>query len=261
MKESLFSLQGKSVLITGAVGYLGREICFGLAESGAHVLVNSRSETKAQELVNQLTLKGFSAEAAVFDVTVHKQVDAFFETYSGPLHVIINNAYAGSGGTIETSTSEQYTSAYAITIESAHHLFQRALPCLRSAVKECGDASVINIASMYGKVSPNLGLYSTPEGSNPPFYGVAKAALIQWTKYGACEFGKEGIRFNSISPGPFPNLNNNDPDFVQSLADKVPLQRVGNASELQGPVVFLASSASSFVNGADIAADGGWTAW
>jgi NAD(P)-dependent dehydrogenase (short-subunit alcohol dehydrogenase family) len=261
VKDSLFTIQGKSALVTGAAGYLGREICFGLAESGAHILVNSRSDKKAQELVNQLTLKGLSAEAAVFDVTVKKQVDDFFERYSGQLHVIINNAYAGIGGTIETSTSEQYTSAYEITVESAHYLFQTALPYLRSAVKECGYASVINIASMYGKVSPNLSLYSTPEGSNPPFYGVAKAALIQWTKYGACEFGKEGIRFNSISPGPFPNIGNNDSEFVKSLAKKVPLKRVGSAPELKGPVVFLASSASSFVNGADIAVDGGWTAW
>ncbi|WP_028834549.1 MULTISPECIES: SDR family NAD(P)-dependent oxidoreductase [unclassified Pseudoalteromonas] len=261
MRDCLFSLQGKSVLVTGAAGHLGREICFGLAESGANVLVNSRSKKKAQKLVEQLTQKGFSAELAVFDVTLKNQVDAFFTGYTGKLHVIINNAYTGAGGTIETSTAKQYTFAYSITLESAHYLFQHSLPYLRAAVKECGYASVINIASMYGKVSPDLRLYSSAEGTNPPFYGVAKAALIQWTKYGACEFGREGIRFNSISPGPFPNLCTNDSEFIESLVKKVPLNRVGLAAELKGPVIFLASSASSFVNGADIAVDGGWTIW
>ncbi|MCW1889671.1 SDR family NAD(P)-dependent oxidoreductase [Vibrio chagasii] len=124
MKDSLFSLQGKSVLITGAVGYLGR-ICFGLAESGAHVLVNSRSEIKAQELVNQLTLKSSALKPLCLTLPFTSKSMPSLKLTPGPLHVIINNAYAGSGGTIETSTSEQYTSAYAITIESAHHLFQR----------------------------------------------------------------------------------------------------------------------------------------
>ncbi|MCZ8497608.1 SDR family NAD(P)-dependent oxidoreductase [Vibrio lentus] len=178
MKDSLFSLQGKSVLITGAVGYL-EEICFGLAESGAHVLVNSHSRSKRPgKLVNQLTLKGFSAEAAVFDVTVHKQVDSFFERYSGPLHVIINNAYAGVGGTIETSTSEQYTSAYAITIESAHHLFQRALPCFKGLpLKSAVTHPLLTSHRCTVKVSPNLGLYSTPEGFESAILWSGKSGL------------------------------------------------------------------------------------
>src|SRR5258707_3109708 len=93
-----------------------------------------------------------------------------------------------------------------------------------------------------------------PQPTNPPFYGAAKAALLQWTRYAACEFGPEGIRVNSISPGPFPSesVQKSNPAFIDRLSNKVPMGRIGRADEIRGPTLFLASSASSFVNGANI---------
>jgi NAD(P)-dependent dehydrogenase (short-subunit alcohol dehydrogenase family) len=98
---------------------------------------------------------------------------------------------------------------------------------------------------------------------NPPFYGAAKAALLQWTRYAASEFGKEGIRVNAVSPGPFPSLAMKaaNPDFIEALAAKVRMGRIGASDEIKGPMLFLASSAASFVNGANIVVDGGWTCW
>ena len=179
------------------------------------------------------------------------------------MHCLINNAYDGSGGTIECSSAEAYTKSFDVGLISAHRLIVASLSGLRSSVKEIGDASVINIASMYGMVSPDLQIYDTAEGSNPPFYGVTKAALIQWTRYAACEFGPEGIRVNSISPGAFPSqsVQEKDPDFIKRLERKIPMGRIGQAEEVCGSVVFLASKASGYVNGANIAVDGGWTAW
>lgn len=261
MTNNEFDMSGITVLVTGATGYLGKEISLGLAASGANVLINSRSQKRANALVDELLSLGFKAEPAVFDVSNTVQVFNFFEHYNGSLSVIINNAYYGSGGTIEHSTATDFKLAYEVTVESANTLFQRALPLLRQSVQKHGYASVVSIASMYGKVTPDLRIYATAEGCNPPFYGAAKAALIQWSKYGACEFGKEGIRFNTISPGPFPNLEHNNSEFIEVLSSKVPMGRVGKADEMKGPVVFLASKASSFVNGSDIAVDGGWTTW
>lgn len=262
MSLNIFNLTGKVALVTGATGYLGREICIGLAESGAHVLVNSRNAQRALEFVNYLIGMGYSAESAVFDVCLDDEVKSFFEVWEDKsIDIIINNAYAGKGGTIETSTSQEYISAFEISITATHNLIVNALPNLRRAVRDNGYSSIINIASMYGMVSPNLKMYSTAEGSNPPFYGAAKAALIQLTKYAACEFGKEGIRVNSVSPGPFPNTVNNNEEFIEALSNKVPMGRIGQAAELKGPIVFLASSASSYVNGTNLVLDGGWTAW
>lgn len=259
-----FSLTGKSILITGATGHLGQAMSWALARAGAHVLINSRRDNNCLELVTAINDGGLMAESAVFDVTDEKAVEQYFAQRTGMrLNGLINNAYAGVGGTIETATSEDYHHSYEMTVTCSHRLLTHALTGLRLAVTHGEEASVINIASMYGVVSPDLRVYETAQGSNPPFYGASKAALIQWTRYAACEFGGEGIRVNSISPGPFPSdyVQKNSPEFVERLINKVPLRRIGHPSELGGAVVFLSSSASSFMNGANLPVDGGWTAW
>lgn len=260
----LFDVKGKVALITGATGYLGTAIAVGLAEAGAHVLINSRSRERCDELVTKLRNEGHSAEAAVFDVTKPQEIERYFALDKGAtLNILINNAYVGGAGNIELSDSDGYLSSYQVTMLAAHNLFKAALPALRRAAQEKGDASVINIASMYALVSPDQRIYDSPEGANPPYYGVAKAGLLQWTRYAACEFGKENIRVNAISPGPFPSaaVRQKSPEFIEKLAQKVPMGRIGVDEEIKGPVLFLASPASSYVNGSNIVVDGGWTCW
>lgn len=259
-----FSLREKTVLVTGASGYLGSAMSRVLGEAGAHVLVNSRSAARGHELTKWLRDIGCSAESAVFDVTDHAAVATFFSARKHmPLDVLINNAYLGGAGNIELAAAQSYAGSYEVTVLAAHNLVKTALPALRLAVEKNGDASVINLASMYAMVSPDQRIYDGPGAVNPPFYGAAKAALLQWTRYAACEFGPEGIRVNSISPGPFPSeaVQTFNPEFIQKLVKKVPMARIGRPDEVAGPVLFLASSASSYVNGANIVVDGGWTCW
>lgn len=260
----LFSVKGKTALITGATGYLGSAMAFALAEAGAHILVNSRFQDRSDALVKSLVDSSYSAESAVFDVTNQQDIDRFFLSLQGKaLHILINNAYVGGVGNIELSKAEAYTDSYSVTLLAAHNLLRAALPALRLAVQQVGDASVINLASMYAMVSPDQRIYNSASEVNPPFYGVAKAALLQWTRYAACEFGAEGIRVNSMSPGPFPSTSAqaSNPEFIDKLANKVPLGRIGLSDEIKGPALFLASSASSFVNGSNLVVDGGWTCW
>jgi NAD(P)-dependent dehydrogenase (short-subunit alcohol dehydrogenase family) len=260
----MFSLSGKRAIVTGATGHLGLQIAQTLAEAGAHVLVNGRDAERVHALVEQLSIRKLSAEAAVFDVTDATAVEAYFATRPvEPLHVIINNAYSGSAGNVERSGEESYRTSFEISVVAVQHLFRRSLGRLRAAVAADGLASVINIASMYATVSPDQRIYDSGESANPPFYGAAKAALLQWTRYAACEFGKEGIRINAISPGPFPSgrVARENPAFVARLADRVPMGRVGRAEEISGPVLFLATGAASYVNGTNLVVDGGWTSW
>lgn len=266
MKNSLelFSLKGQVALITGATGYLGSEIAFALAEAGAHIWINSRSKSRVDILVKKMLDKGLSVEPAVFDATKEGEISNFFATKCNcKLNILVNNAYAGLGGTISTASASEYKDSYDVTLIGAHNIFTAALPHLRLAVRLDSEASIINVGTMYGMVSPDIRIYSTSAGSNPPFYGAAKAALLQWTKYAACEFGREGIRINSISPGPFPSkeVQDADQEFIQKLCNKVPLGRIGLSQEIRGPMLFLASHASSYVNGANLCVDGGWTAW
>ncbi|MHB0925478.1 MAG: SDR family NAD(P)-dependent oxidoreductase [Gallionellaceae bacterium] len=261
----IFSVKGKNALITGATGHLGTAMAYILAEAGAHVWVNARSQEKSAALVKKLIDLGYSAEPAVFDVTNLQEINSFFSAKKGEaLDILVNNACAGHGGNIETSNAKAYTDSYDVTLIAAHNLLTVALPNLRNAVKKNGEASVINLGTMYALVSPDLRIYgSSPQLANPPFYGAAKAALLQWTRYAACEFGAEGIRVNSLTPGPFPSeqIKEENPSFVKLLINKVPMNRIGLSDEIKGPILFLASSASSFVNGTNIAVDGGWTSW
>ncbi|RXZ65077.1 SDR family oxidoreductase [Pelagerythrobacter rhizovicinus] len=258
-------LLGRTALITGATGYLGSAMAWALAGAGAEVLINARNIENAERLAAKIQERGWSAQPAAFDVVDHDAVAAAAEQYLGdrPLNILVNNAYAGSGGTIEHSSADAYRESYDVAVVSAHRLLHAMLPALRQAVERDFHASVINVASMYGLVSPDPRLYDTAKATNPPFYGAAKAALVQWTRYAACEFGAQGIRVNSISPGPFPSrlVQENSPEFVSRLAERVPLGRVGQASEIAGPLLFLASDASTYVNGANLVVDGGWTAW
>jgi NAD(P)-dependent dehydrogenase (short-subunit alcohol dehydrogenase family) len=264
MTAEFFSLTGKVALVTGAYGYLGAAIVEGLAQAGAKVLINGRNKEKVDQLVVRLTDEGYLAESAVFDVTNSNAITEYIRhSQLSSLDVLIHNAYAGGLGSIETSTEDQFRNSYEISLVAVNNLTQICLPYLKRAKQFNNDASVITVASMYGMVSPDCRIYSSKDTSNPPFYGAAKAALIQWTKYAACEFGKDGIRFNAISPGPFPskNVRSTNKSLVDKIKLKVPMNRVGETEELKGPVVFLASAGSSYMTGTNLVVDGGWTAW
>ena len=208
---------------------------------------------------------GLKAETASFDLTDEEAVAAFSTAFGDDraLHVLVNNAHSGRGGTVETATSDDFRATYEINVVAAHRMMQRMLPHFRQAVRDSGDASIVNVISMYGLVSPDPRNYDSPQGTNPPFYGAAKAGLAQLTRYAAVELGPQGIRCNGVAPGPFPSqqVQETAPELMACLADRVPLGRLGTAAEIGPPVAFLASPGASFVNGAILPVDGGWTVW
>lgn len=257
-------LAGRTAFLSGATGHLGREMALALGRAGAEVLVNSRSAERGDALVAELHGQGLLARAAIFDVAAPSAGDQLSKMMDGaPLHILVNNAYSGQGGTVATASDEDYRDAYDMVVVAAQRLVAAMLPNLALAASEAGSGSIVNISSMYGLVSPDPGVYATPAGTNPPFYGAAKAALAQLTRYMACELGPKNIRTNAIAPGPFPNAQTceENGDFVDELARRVPMKRIGQADEIGGPLVFLAGPQSSFVNGAILTVDGGWTAW
>lgn len=259
------SLAGRTALVTGATGYLGREIAWALGTAGATVLVNARSRETCDALVSELRGKGLSAETAIFDLTDEVAVYNYFSGFGNerPLHVLVNNAHAGGGGTLATAKAEEFRAVYEINVVAAHRMMQLAIPNFRLAVARSGDASIVNVISMYGLVSPDPRNYDTAKGTNPPFYGSAKAGLAQLTRYAAVELAPQGIRCNGVAPGPFPSPQARDsaPALTKRLTDRVPLGRLGNAKEIGPPIVFLASPGASFITGAILPVDGGWTAW
>ncbi len=264
---SQFSLKGRVAFLSGATGRLGQPMARALASAGAHVVMGARHEDALRSLAAEITGSGFQVSVACFDVTDQQAVEMNIRRIGdkhGRLDVLVNNASASRPGSFESASVEDFQNAYLVNVAASFQLLQCSLPLLREAGKcLAGGASVINIASMYGSVSPDPSIYGSSGANNPPFYGAAKAGLIQLTRYAACHLAGDRIRVNCISPGPFPaeSFLKSDPGFGAKLSTKVPLGRCGDPDEIQGPLLFLASDASSFVTGVNLAVDGGWTAW
>jgi NAD(P)-dependent dehydrogenase (short-subunit alcohol dehydrogenase family) len=265
--KSLFGLEGRIAFLSGATGWLGRSMAEALAGAGAHVILNARNQKNLEVLATELAKRDASVSTASFDVTdssaLRQQVEKIGKEH-GRLDILVNNASSGRTGTMESATTEDFDQLYRVNVTAAFELIQATLPFLREAGQRTrGGASVINIASMYGSVSPDGSIYGTSGANNPPYYGAAKAGLIQLTRYAACHLASDRIRVNCISPGPFPKPQflEKDPGFHDRLRTKNPMGRTGEPAELQGPLLFLASDASSYVTGINLAVDGGWTAW
>lgn len=262
-----FRLDGRRVLVTGASGHLGEPIARAVAMVGGIPVLAGRTPRKLDALAESLRTSGASCETQAFDIGSPQECRAAITTLSGTgdgLAGIVNCAYGGRAATVETSTDADFELAARQNLAGPFALIQAALPLLKkSAATSAGGASVVNIASMYGHVSPDPRIYGDSGKNNPPFYGATKAGLLQLTRYLAAHLGAHRIRVNSISPGPFPppSVAQTSPQFHARLCEKTPLGRIGVADELVGPVLFLLSDAASYVTGADLAVDGGWTAW
>lgn len=256
-------LDGRVALITGGAGHLGRAMAQALCTAGASVVLNGRDAGKLKRAARELEAAGGRVSAAPRDIATPREAAALIADVKkrhGRLDVLVNNAYSGAS----VPGWDDFRKTYETTVSAAALLIDKALPLLAKAgSRNLGGASVVNVASMYGKVSPDPSIYGKSGCDNPPSYGPAKAALLQLTRYYACRLGGSNIRVNSLSPGPFPPaaLMKAQPAFHKELRRKVPLGRVGRPEELMGPLLFLACDASSYMTGADLSVDGGWTAW
>jgi NAD(P)-dependent dehydrogenase (short-subunit alcohol dehydrogenase family) len=261
-QENPFRLDGRVAFLSGAAGHLGREMALALGGAGASLILNGRNAARLEAFAVELKQTGIAAECACFDVMDFERVRQFFDDRTR-LDILINNAVTMEPKSLAKVTPDDFDRTYRSAVTAAFEAVRAASPALIRAAEKWGDASVINIASMYGFVSPDPKLYSAPAQMSPPHYGAAKAALVQLTRHLAAELGEEGVRVNTLSPGPFPTgeVAMRDPGFAARLAERTMLGRTGRAAEIAGPVLFLASPASSFVTGSVLTADGGWTSW
>jgi gluconate 5-dehydrogenase len=260
--DSLFRLDGRIVFISGGAGHLGRAMVTALAGHGAHVIVNGRNEARLSAFQAEMSAAGLSVSTACFDMMDFAASRAFFGGLTR-LDVLINNAVTVEPGKIESQTPDAFDIAYRSTVTAAFEAMRAAEAALETGVAAAGHASVINIATMYGRVAPDPKIYGASGLNSPPAYGPAKAGLLQLTRHMAAHWGPKAIRVNAVLPGPFPSpsIQAAKPDFAEALAAKTMLGRVGQPDEIAGSVVFLASDAARFMTGAEIAVDGGWTAW
>ena len=274
--NNLFSLTGKTAVLTGASGFLGRTFAQALLANGARVVALGRSDrlqSEAAKWANEFGADKIAVEQIdMYDVAA---LNALCDKIAGEeksIDILINNAHelgAATGfnvpeGSLENATFDQWQRNLQGGVYWAVQTTQR----LGVRMKQQQRGSIINIATMYATVAPRPQLYEGTTSLNPPGYSASKAALLAFTRYTASFWGREGVRANCISPGPFSNTEDavgensvaEDSPFVQRLKSYTLLNRIGRPIELCGALLFLASDASSYVTGQNFHVDGGWTA-
>ena len=261
--KNIFNLNGKTSIITGGYGHLGKGMAEALLSCGSNVVVAGRSEKKFNKSFKEKSYSKLYFRE--IDIMNSDSIDYCFSQVHkefGSIDVIINNASTAKGNSPENMSDENWNYSMEGVIGSIHKSIRAIIPYMKNQK----NGKIINITSMYGIVSPDFNLYkgnNCEKYTNPPHYGAAKAAMIQLTKYYAVLLGQYNIYVNAVSPGPFPktNIQSENPEFIQRLKKKNPLQKIGKPDDLAGIIVLLSSSASDFITGQTIQVDGGWTIW
>jgi len=265
---SMFSLQGKTAVVTGALGLIGKKHCEVLAAAGANVIVADRDECKVEQFARHL---GDQHLGIVLDVTDKAAVTTACETVLhqyDTIDVLVNNAaindmfenpaMAKELSAFENYPLEAFQQSLNVNVTGVFLCSQ----VFGSVMAEQGSGSIINIASTYGMVGPDQNIYQDDNGEQTFYksaaYPVTKGAVINFTRFLAAYWGNKGVRVNTLSPGGVEN--NQNETFIQKYAAKTLLGRMAQANDYQGALVYLASDASAYMTGANLVVDGGWTA-
>ena len=250
-------LKDKVALITGAASGIGRASAIKFAQEGAKVVVVDIQQESNEETASSIVAKGGTATAVHAEVThsqdVHRMIRAAVETY-GRLDILFNNAGISIRGTILDIDEESFDKIFAVNVKGVFLGCKEAIPIMKSQ----GGGVILNTASQLGTVGAEASAV----------YPATKGAVIQMTRCLALDHAPDGIRVNCICPGPIDTPlarrsreHTGDPEAAlrERLAN-IPLNRIGDPEEMANVAAFLCSDEASFVTGAAILADGGWTA-
>lgn len=266
-----FRLDGRCALVVGGAGLLGRGFCRALAEAGAAVVVADHLEDRAHEVAGTLAADGLTACAVGVDITdaasVEQMVDAAESRFGCPA-ALVNaaamdpkfdaSANASLATSFEAFPLEQWRQALDVNLTGMFLTCQAV--ARRMAVS--GQGAIVNICSTYGLVGPDQRIYEAPGQPTrfkPVYYSVTKAGVLGLTRYLATYYAGTRIRTNALTPGGV--YNQHDEAFVQAYSTRTVLGRMAHIDEMDAAVLFLASDASSYMTGANLVVDGGWTAW
>jgi 2-deoxy-D-gluconate 3-dehydrogenase len=261
-------------VVTGGAGLLGAEFCRTLAEAGAAVVVADIHEEAAEAVARQLNQNGASSFAFPLDVTrLPSTRELVAETLKrfGRLDILVNSAALDPKfdpqalargilpGRFEDFPLEMWNQALAVNLTGVFLVTQA---CVQPMLQQ-GKGSIINICSTYGLNGPDQRLYVNEKGERigykPVYYTVTKAGVLGFTRYLAAYYAGTQIRVNALTPGGV--YNQHDEHFVRNYSARTILGRMAQKDEMNGALLFLASDASSYMTGANLIVDGGWTAW
>jgi NAD(P)-dependent dehydrogenase (short-subunit alcohol dehydrogenase family) len=263
--SELMNLSGRRVLITGATGGIGQEICATIAELGGDLLLVDLPGTDFDPLQEKLQKK-FNVKISCIECDLEieseriKLLDIVNSNDDG-LDVLINNAaFVGTTGLegwatdFEQQSIETWRRAMEVNLTAVFHLSQGCAPLLRKSK----GGSIVNVSSIYGVNAPDYSLYEGTAMGNPAAYAASKGGLLQLTRWLSTTLAPD-IRVNSISPG---GISRGQPkQFVERYNARTPLERMATEEDMKGGIAYLASDLSAYVTGQNLLIDGGWTAW
>jgi NAD(P)-dependent dehydrogenase (short-subunit alcohol dehydrogenase family) len=265
-----FDLRGRVAVVTGAAGLLGRQHVAALAEAGAHVVLLDKTEEVVEHEHAIAASLGAASMSAVVDICDRDALDRVradvLRTFDR-VDVLVNNAALNDS--VEKSAGvpvpfEEYPLA-SWRKELEVNVTGTFLCCqvFGGEMARRGRGTIVNVASTYGVVAPDQRLYRDADGRQfmykSPAYATSKAGVIGLTRHLAAYWGARGVRVNALSPGGV--HNGQEEQFVRRYSEKTPLGRMAEPADYRGAIVFLASDASSYLTGANIVVDGGFTVW
>lgn len=272
MSDDLFSMRGRVAVVTGALGLLGREHCWALAEAGASIVATDLDGAACSAFADEIQRAGLPAALGVgADITKIEDVHRLREltiARLGTVDVLVNNAAvddkfdlkaAAERAGFEHYPLDRWQKSFDVNVTGMFLCSQ----ALGTEMVRRGKGAIVNVASTYGVVAPDQSIYAEPDGTQTFFksaaYPTTKGAVIAFTRFLATYWGAKGVRVNALSPG---GVHNGQSErFVSNYARRTPLGRMARASEYRGAIIFLASDASGYMTGANLVVDGGWTAW
>lgn len=262
--NKFFNLQNKIIILTGASGFIGKNVLKNLLKEKCKIILILRSIKSVSKI--RTFIKNKNVEIFFADLNFEKELDQVLskikKKYSR-IDGIINMSSESSGlGNVKYKNKfKNFNSAFNNNILGPLKIIITLKNLLKKSKTNQNSASVINISSIYGNLSPDQSIYKNDKFVNPIDYGCSKAAQIHMSKYLANDKSLKKIRFNNIILGPAPNQNNNFKKqiFKKKLLKKIPLGRFGKPDDLIGAIFLLLSSKSSFMTGSSITIDGGWS--
>ncbi len=243
-------LDGKVALVTGASSGLGFRFARLLQAAGAQVVATARRSDLLDELASGAGSPIATLPGDITSPAHRSAIAGWIGARLGRLDVLVNNAGASDGGPLESQDLAEITRVIDLNLVSVIDLCRLCAPLLFASP----SASVVNVSSIYGLVASRGPMAA---------YNASKGAIISFTRHLAAQWGPRGVRVNALAPGYFPtDLTGHlsGPDLVESIRERTLLGRVPELTEIDGPLLFLASDASSYVTGQVLVVDGGWTA-
>jgi NAD(P)-dependent dehydrogenase (short-subunit alcohol dehydrogenase family) len=256
-----YRLDGKVAFVTGGAGLLGAEICRALASAGAKTVVLDVDVTKGRQTSHDIAKRGHSACFESFDITDLPGIDAAVDRLAaahGSLDIWVNTAYPRTsdwGKPVEEVCLDSWRRNVDMHLNGYSWTARRAALTMKTLGIR---GSIINLGSIYGVVGNDFTVYDGTPMTGPMAYAAIKGGLVNLGRYLASYFGPQGIRVNTVCPGGV--WDHQSETFVQNYAQRTPLRRMALAEEIAGAVLFLAGDLASYVTGATIMVDGGWTA-